>query len=104
MLSRSLFEDMVVAHWFVMHENHSLLVQRFFDYQDAALVREHDYVTRDMKLPFPSRPRLAEALEQRERFRQDFGAHAERAWWMARADGSRITLAAVIGELEKHAP
>lgn len=73
MLCRPVFEDMVVAHWLVMQSNPSFLIDRFFRHQDATLVREYEYVTTEMGLPYPEQPGLAEALTQREALIKDFG-------------------------------
>jgi hypothetical protein len=102
MLCRPLFEDTVAMHWLVMQEDPTFLIERFFAYQAAQLVREHEYVTSELRLPFPDIPGLADALTRRTELQDKFGRHAERAWWNARPDGSRIGLAGIISELETH--
>lgn len=104
MLCRPLFEDMAVLHWLLMHDDQSFLIARFFDHQAAILVREHDYYTQEMGLPFSNRPGLNEALARRDELRNTFGRYAQRNWWGIRPDGQPITLPEVIGELEAFEP
>lgn len=104
MLCRPLFEDTVAMHWLVMQPDATFLIERFFDQRDAHDVREHDFVTTELGLPFPETPELANALARRAELREKFGRHAERPWWAARPDGSRITMAEVISEVESFEP
>jgi hypothetical protein len=98
MLCRALFEDMVAAHWLVMQEDPRYLLGRFYGQQEAIILREHEHVTGTMGLPY-LHPELEHALERREALKAGFGRYAERAWWEARPDGSRINMAGVVGQL-----
>jgi len=104
MLCRPLFEDMAVLHWFLMHDDNTFLIERFFDHEAAILVREHDYYTKAIGLPFDDRPGLAEALARRDELRSTFGDYAQRSWWAIRPNGKKITLPGVISELEAFEP
>jgi hypothetical protein len=106
MLCRALFEDMVAAHWLMMQDDPDYLLERFYSQQEAIILREYDHATGTMRLPYPH-PEIDRALQRRDEFITKFGRYAERAWWEARPDGSRITMAQVVGELrtfENYAP
>jgi hypothetical protein len=102
MLCRPLFEDMAVAHWLFMQADPTFLIERFFDHQDAMMVRDHDYFTGNMRLPYDDRPGLEQAIARRDELVSTFGRHAERSWWAARADGTSIKMSGVVAELENH--
>ena len=98
MLCRSLFEDMVVAHWLVLHEDDpEFLVDRYLDHLDAMRLNEATTAARHgVEAPDVS------GLAGRENdLRREFGEYAQRDWWGVRRDGSRITMPEVVTKLEQ---
>jgi len=85
-----------------MQADPTFLIERFFDHQDAMMVRDHDYFTGNMRLPYDDRPGLEQAIARRDELVSTFGRHAERSWWAARADGTSIKMSGVVAELENH--
>ena len=63
MLCRALFEDMVALHWLVMQEDPSFLLERFYGQQEAIVLRQYDYATETMGLPY-SHPEVEVALQR----------------------------------------
>jgi hypothetical protein len=89
-LSRSLFEDMVVAHWMVLHrEDPDWLVRRFEDHRDA--MRLYDAAMRERVNWLPSGDDVSDLAGREEALRQEFGQYAERDWWGQDRDGRRVT-------------
>jgi len=91
MLVRPLFEDMVVAHWLVLHDDDpDWLIDRFLDHRDAMRLQEatsrgsHGWEDVD----------ISDLAGREEALRAQFGAHAQRD----RA-GKRVDMATVVGEL-----
>jgi hypothetical protein len=98
MLGRSLFEDMAVAHWLVLHrEDPDWLIQRYIDHRDA--LRLHDatvpipgnWSRRDMD--------ISDLAGREEDLRRQFGRYAERDWWGVDRAGTRVTMPDLISRL-----
>jgi hypothetical protein len=98
MLCRSIFEDMVVAHWLVLHEeNPDFLTRRYIDHLDA--IRLNEATTTEA---FGWEPQDVSDLRGREKsLRDEFGDHAQRYWWAVRRNGHPISMPEVVTELEK---
>lgn len=97
MLCRSIFEDMVVAHWLVLHEDDpEFLTQRYMRQLDAIRLNEaktteaFGWVSDD----------VSDLAGREEELRKEFGNHAQWHWWAVRREGQRLTLSEVITELE----
>jgi hypothetical protein len=98
MLCRSIFEDMVVAHWLVLHEDDpAFLVKRYIDHLDAIRLNE---ATTTERLGWPP-PDVSDLAGREDELRSEFGIHAQRSWWAVRRDGTSITMPEVIAELEQ---
>jgi hypothetical protein len=107
MLCRSLFEDMVVVHWLLMQDDPGFLVERFFDHADVSALRDYDYFTREMGLPYGDRPGVADALRRRDQL-GSAGTRRDQYWWGARRDGDGVVpglgMASIVKELQTHQP
>lgn len=98
MLGRSLFEDMAVAHWLVLHrDNAEWLLRRFFDHEAA--MRLHDAATRERLRPGEPAPDVAELVGREAHLRAEYGRYAEREWWGKDRDGTRITMPLLVERL-----
>lgn len=98
MLCRSLFEDMIVAHWLVLHEDDpEFLVERYLGHLDA--MRWNEAVTAGRHGVEP--PDVSELAGREDELRREFGDYAQRDWWGVRRNGSRITMPEVVTVLEE---
>ena len=94
MLSRSLFEDMVVSHWLVLHrDDPDWLVARFHEHADAMRLHAHDV---RVSFGLPPADDVTELEKRRPHLQKEFGRFAERDWWGQTSDGSRISMAQAI--------
>jgi len=92
MLARSLFEDVVVAHWLLYNrEDPDWLVARFERHRDAMALYQHDLVKRtswrmgDLLVEDPS------ALRARQNaLVKEFGWEATKNWWDPGAEGRGV--------------
>ena len=98
MLGRSLFEDMVVAHWLVLHEEDpDWLVQRFYDHRDA--MRLHDATMREQVNFLPSGDDVSDLVGRENALRREFGKYAERDWWGRDREGGKVSMSEVVRRL-----
>ena len=98
MLGRSLFEDMVVAHWLVLHrEDPDWLIQRFLRHRNA--MRLHETATRVRAGHAQDDDDVSDLLGQEEGLRREFGRYAEHDWWGCDRDGQRITMPELVKRL-----
>lgn len=106
MLSRSLFEDLVVGHWLVFNGDDSeWLTDRFFRHRDAIalhqrkLEREHGW-----SMGPPIRPDGPDLRGRQNALVKEFGDGARRNWWdpgrSGRGSGGDIGISGVAGILE----
>jgi hypothetical protein len=99
MLSRSLFEDMVVTHWLALHADApEFLTERFIAHHEAILV-QHYRARERLGWTLDSSPEPARLLEREAELVKRFGKHAERDWWGVSRDGQRMTMPAVVAAL-----
>jgi hypothetical protein len=97
MLCRSIFEDMVVAHWLVLHEDDpEFLTQRYMRQLDAIRLNEAKTTEAFGWVPDD----VSDLAGREEELRKEFGNHAQWHWWAVRREGQRLTLSEVITELE----
>src|SRR4051794_9795074 len=91
MLGRSLFEDMVVAHWLVLNEDDpDWLIQRFCDHRDA--MRLYDATMREQVDVPPSGDDISDLIGKEKGLQDEFGNYAERDWWGRDRSGRRISM------------
>jgi hypothetical protein len=97
MLCRSIFEDMVVMHWLVLHDDDpEFLTRRFMDSFDAMRLNEARTAERHGQIP----PDVSDLAAREQQLVKEFGSSAQRQWWAARRDGMPIKMPEVIAELE----
>jgi hypothetical protein len=99
MLSRSLFEDMVVAHWLELnHDDPDWLIDRFDRHRDA--MRLHDARIR-RAFGFDERPgeELLELQARETELINEFGRHAQRDWWGVTPDGKPMRMPQLVETL-----
>ncbi|HEV2857899.1 MAG TPA: DUF5677 domain-containing protein [Solirubrobacterales bacterium] len=97
MLCRSIFEDMVVMHWLVLHDDDpEFLTTRFMDSLDAMRLNEARTAERHGQMP----PDVSDLEAREEQLVKDFGSNAQRQWWAVRRNGTPIKMPEVITELE----
>jgi hypothetical protein len=106
MLGRSLFEDAVVVHWLLMQDDPTFLVERYFEHEDNALIRDHDhFVARG--LPYDDRPGVADALRRRGMLCK-VGTRRDQYWWGARLEGEKVIgglgMPSIVALLQTHRP
>jgi hypothetical protein len=108
MLTRTLFEDVIVAHWLVLNEEDSdWLVERFLRHREAiALHQRH----RQAETSWGMEPPISapDDLEDRaEALRGEFGKEAQKNWWdpgkEGKGEGQPVGLRKVVRRLEKAA-
>lgn len=98
MLCRSIFEDMVVAHWLVLHEDDpEFLTSRYIDHLDAIRLNE---ATTTEAHGWPAAD-VSDLCGRESELRSTFGDHAQRSWWAIQRDGKPIKLPEVIARLEE---
>lgn len=89
MLSRPLFEDMVVAHWVALHaEDPDWLIERFLDHRDAMRLAE----ARARRKIGWSEPDLDDIIEREAELMDEYGDYAQKDWWGKHKNGSRVTV------------
>lgn len=98
MLGRSLFEDMAVAHWLVLHREYpDWLIQRYREHSDA--IRLHDATLTTPGNWRRSDMDISDLTGREEELRKQFGRYAERDWWGVDRDGARITMPILVTRL-----
>ena len=97
MLLRSMFEDVVVAHWLLLHEDEvEHYVGRFLRHAEAMQL-EAARVAERFKAPPVE---ITEALKSKEdELIAEFGPNAERSWWGKDAKGQAVRLPAMISAI-----
>jgi uncharacterized protein DUF5677 len=88
MLVRSLFEDMVVAHWLVLnHQDPDWLIKRFQRHRDAMALHQ-DRLQRETGWSLGRPLADASALKaQQNALAKEFGGEAQKDWWDPRSNG-----------------
>lgn len=108
MLTRTLFEDVIVAHWLVLNEEDAdWLVERFLRHREAiALHQRH----RQKETNWAMEPPISapDDLEDRaDALREEFGKEAQKDWWdpgrKGKGEGKPVGLRKVVRRLEQAA-
>jgi hypothetical protein len=98
MLSRSLFEDMAVMHWVLLHaEDPHWLLERFARHAQAMRLQAWETQSAygfDVTIE-------DELLEQQDDLRKEFGRFAERDWWGQDRSGERLTMPSLVDKLAR---
>ena len=108
MLVRSLFEDVIVAHWLVLnHEDPNWLTARFQRHRDAMTLHQ-DRLQRETGWHLGRTLADASALKtQQNALSKEFGGEAQRDWWDPRSNGDGtgdpLGLRGIAQRLEKSA-
>lgn len=98
MLGRSLFEDMVVAHWLVLHrDNPEWLIDRFAAHRDA--MRLNDAETRRRLGASRLSDDISDLTGREDELRKEFGRYAERFWWGVDESGNRLGMQQLVERL-----
>jgi Family of unknown function (DUF5677) len=88
MLVRSLFEDMIVSHWLVLHRDDSdWLVERFQRHRDAMALHQAR-LQRETGWHLGRPVADASALRSKQNaLAREFGGEAQKDWWDPRSNG-----------------
>jgi hypothetical protein len=98
MLGRSLFEDMVIAHWLVLHaEDPDWLIEAFEGHRDA--MRLYDATIRERMDWPPSEDDVSDLVGRENELRSRFGSYAEKDWWSRDRDGRQLTMSRLVERL-----
>lgn len=83
MLARSLFEDLVVAHWIVLNEDDpQWLIDRFFRHRDAMALYQSQLAARtDWRMGPPIVSDASTLKSRQNALRKEFGGEAQKNWW-----------------------
>ncbi len=105
MLTRSLFEDVVVGHWLVYNEaDTEWIVEKFLRQREAIGLHQrklHRETSSAMAVPLP----IADDAEDRaQALIEEFGKEAQRDWWnpgrKGRGFGREVSIREIVGKLE----
>lgn len=97
MLLRSMFEDMVVMHWLVLHETESdYYVARLQAHRDAMVLAAARV---DAAIGWPARADVTALLDRQDDLTTEFGRFAQRDWWSRDPSGRRLSLADLVREV-----
>jgi hypothetical protein len=108
MLTRSLFEDVIVAHWLVFNENdQEWLVERFLRHREAIALHQ-EKTQKETKFSMGTPIPVPDGLKEREAALVDeFGKQATRDWWDPGREGQGlgkdVGLRKLVTRLEKMA-
>jgi hypothetical protein len=98
MLGRSLFEDMAVTHWLVLHQAEpDWLIHKFTEHRNA--MRLHDATMRTQAKWMPSGDDISDLTGREDELRREFGRYAEYDWWGRDRDGTRVTMPRLVERL-----
>ena len=104
-LTRTLFEDVVVAHWLALNHDQDWLLARFLRQREAIALHQRR-LARETKMSMgPSLPIDEDAEERAEELIEEFGKQVSRNWWDPGREGSGrgkdVGLRKLVIELEK---
>lgn len=105
MLSRSLFEDMVVGHWMLYNgDDPDWMVEKFLRHREAIALHQRR-LRRETKASMGPPIPVADDAKKREKALQDeFGSEVQRDWWNpgreGRGKGGDVKTRKIIGLLE----
>lgn len=108
MLTRSLFEDVIVAHWLILkREDRDWLAGRFLRHREAIALHQ---LTLEQELGLAMAPpmRVPDGLSKRAKaLREEFRAEAKRNWWdpgkEGQGKGQELGIRKIAEELERAA-
>jgi hypothetical protein len=109
MLTRSLFEDVVVGHWLIFNDaDPDWLVDRFFRHRDAMALHQERMANETQWAMSPPVAPTSAALRRRQgELVQEFGAEAQKDWWdpgkKGKGEGAPIGLRGIARKLEEAA-
>jgi Family of unknown function (DUF5677) len=96
MLIRSMFEDVIVAHWLLLHEDEGEFYgERFLRHQHAMYLAA-DRVSKRYGAPTAD---LSEIRDHEADLEAEFGPTAERSWWGRNAMNESNRLPAMVAEI-----
>jgi hypothetical protein len=97
MLSRSLFEDMAVAHWLVFHhEDPDWLIDRYEDH--ALAMRLHEAEIR-AAMGAPQIDDVSDIAGRADELRKTYGRYAQLDWWGRDRAGNRVSMPDLVERL-----
>lgn len=106
MLTRSLFEDVIVAHWLIFnHEDPDWLAERFLRHREAIALRQRT-LEQELGLAMAPPMRVPDGLARRAKaLRDEFGSEARRDWWdpgeEGKGKGADVGIRKIAEELER---
>jgi hypothetical protein len=108
MLTRPLFEDLIVGHWLLLNrEDADWLVDRFFRHRNAIAIHQRRVereTTWSMAPPLPTDPGFA---SQQNDLLREFGGEAQKNWWdpgtEGNGKGAPVGIREIAARLEKAA-
>jgi hypothetical protein len=108
MLTRALFEDVIVAHWLVLnHSDHDWLVERFLRQRDAVALHQRRLQKETGFLVGPLMSLSEDAHEREAELIEEFGRQAARDWWdpgrKGKGEGKDVGLRKLVTLLEQAA-
>lgn len=108
MLTRSLFEDVIVAHWLIFkHEDRDWLAGRFLRHREAIALHQRT-LEQELGLTMAPPMRVPDGLSKRASgLRDEFRAEATRNWWdpgeEGQGKGRELGIRKIAEELEQAA-
>jgi hypothetical protein len=108
MLTRSLFEDVIVAHWLILkHEDHEWLAGRFLRHREAIALHQRT-LEQELGLAMAPPMRVPHGLSRRaSALREEFRPEATRNWWdpgeEGQGKGRELGIRKIAEELEQAA-
>jgi hypothetical protein len=101
MLTRPLFEDMVVSHWLADQSDPRFLIDRFAAHRNAmALLRRRLWKQHAWAIGLDPVDDVESLVRLERDLVAEFGPTANRDWWARDADGRRVGLDDVVRRLE----
>jgi hypothetical protein len=98
LLASSLFEEMAVANWLVLHsDNPDWLLEQFADHRDA--LRLYEATRRDSEHRDGGDANVSDLDGREDELRRRFGSSAERPWWGIDRDGSPLSMPELVERL-----
>jgi len=105
MLTRTLFEDVIISHWLLFnHKDPQWLVERFLRHREAIALHQRKLQRETGWTIGPQIPAPSDLEARAEALRKEFGKEAQWDWWdpgrKGRGVGQRIGLRKIVNRLE----